>query len=115
MKYLITESKLNQTIKNFILENFPIVEKVEFGTLKVVLGSLEGSPVVDRTVVRILINNSQNKYNFSELKKLSNQMKNTIDGMFGLNSDEYGSEYEFEFQQIATVSLEATLKRNPIK
>jgi hypothetical protein len=115
MKYLITESKFNDTIKNFILESYPFVQTVEFKPLKVVLGSSKGSPIIDSTIIRILINNSENEYDFSELKKISNQMRNTIDGMFNLNSREYGSGYDFEFQQVAVVSLEATLKRNPIK
>ena len=115
MNYLITESKLNETIKGFILESFSVVQKVEFTRKKIVLGSTGGFPVVEQTLIRILINNSNNKYNLTNLKQISKEMRNTIDGMFGFNSYEYGSEYDYEFQQLATVSLEATLKRNPIK
>ena len=109
MKYLITESKMNETIKRTILEEYPFVNEVRFTKLKVMLGSTKGLPRVDRTVIWVIINNSNNQFDRGELMSIKKDIWNKIDGIFSLGLEDYASEYSIEFRQIALVSLDATL------
>lgn len=111
MKYLITESKMNETIKKVILDEFPVVSEVRFTKLKVTLGSSQGTPTVDRTVIWVILNNSQNQYDRRQLLEIRDDIRSKVDGIFGLGINDYGSEWEIEFRQVAIVSLDATLSR----
>ena len=102
---------MNETIKKIILEEFPVVSEVRFTKLKVMLGSSQGTPTVDRTVIWVILDNSQNQYDRRQLMEIKGDIRSTINGIFGLGIEDYASEWEIEFRQVAIVSLDATLSR----
>ena len=102
---------MNETIKKIILEEFPVVSEVRFTKLKVMLGSSQGTPTVDRTVIWVILDNSQNQYDRRQLMEIKGDIRTTINGIFGLGIEDYASEWEIEFRQVAIVSLDATLSR----
>ena len=71
MKYIITESKMENMIKNYLLNNVNDVVDVEFGTKRVHLGSgpnKYGKTNVDQKVIMITIDNVKNeKTNFHRI------------------------------------------------
>ena len=109
MKYTITESKIKNTITNYIMESFPMVGDVKYLKQTVVLGSNPGSTIIDQTIIRVIFNNQNNEYQRQDLIKLRNEIISKVDGLFGLDSNSYGSEWSWDFRQIALVSLDATL------
>jgi hypothetical protein len=109
MKYTITESKIKNTITNYIMESFPMVGDVKYLKQTVVLGSTPGSPIIDQTIIRVIFNNQNNEYQRQDLIKIRNEIISKVDGLFGLDSESYGTEWSWDFRQIALVSLDATL------
>ena len=109
MKYTITESKIKDTITNYIMESFPMVGDVKYLMQTVVIGSNPGGPIIDQTIIRVIFNNQNNEYQRQDLIKLRNEIISKVDGLFGLDSNSYGSEWSWDFRQIALVSLDATL------
>ena len=109
MKYIITENKLNNTIKNFIFEVFPIVYDVYFTTHKVTLGSTPEMPSMDVTIINIIINNSNNKLKTYELNKIEKNIRQTTDNFFALNYMKYASGWDFKIQQLAVVPTQNVL------
>ena len=109
MKYIITESKIKDTITNYIMESFPMVGEVKYLKQTVMLGSSKGTPVIEQTIIRVIFDNQNNEYQRSDLLKISKEMVSKVDGLFGLDSKSYGSGWSWDFRQIALVSLDATL------
>lgn len=109
MKYIITEDKMNETLRNFIINKFPEVYDVYFTTGRKALGSTEGTPIIDYTNINIIINNSGNKYNLEDLYLMSDEIVNKVNGVFGLNIAVYGSSWEIVIKQIAVVELRTPL------
>lgn len=105
MKYLIKESKLNSTIENFILDSYPIVNKVLFSSRTKILGSIKGTPSVEFTIITIILDNSEVKYKTHEMRKIFTQIRNTVNSFFNLEMDEYGSLWEMEGKQLTITSL----------
>jgi hypothetical protein len=110
MKYIITESKLNNFIERFIRESFPIVYDVSFREKKVALGSTEGVPTMVQTEINIILNNSENKLNHYELLEMSRGIRDKVSLAFNLDYTKYGSKWDFHVSQIANVPLNATIK-----
>jgi hypothetical protein len=72
MKYIITESKINNMIKDYILKNQDVID-VDFETKRVHLGSgpnEKGETSVEKKVIVIYINNIKNTKNYGELKSI---------------------------------------------
>lgn len=111
MKFIITESKVNQTIKKVILDEFSMVKEVRFTNIKVVMASSQGAPTIERTVIWVIFDNSQNQYDRNQLIEIKRNIRSIVDGIFGLDFEKYGSEWDIEFRQIAMVSLDATLSK----
>lgn len=109
MRYIITESKIKDTITNYIMESFPMVGDIKYFKQTVLLGSSPGNPIIDQTIIRVIFNNQNNEYQRQDLIKLRNEIVSKVDGLFGLDSNSYGSEWSWDFRQIALVSLDATL------
>lgn len=105
MKYLIKESKLNSAIENFILDSYPIVNKVLFSSRTKILASVEGTPRVEFTVITIILDNSELKYKTPELRKIFVQIRNTVNSFFNLEMDSYGSLWEIEGKQLTITAL----------
>lgn len=109
MKYLISETKMNSTIRNFIMESFPMVGDVKYMSQTLVLGSTEGQPRINQTIIRVIFDNKDNRYSRADLMDLKKQIIKKVDGVFGLESEKYGSGWGWDFRQVALVSLDATL------
>ena len=104
MKYNIPQDRLNSIIKKFILKSYSEIHDVMFKTRKVVLGSTTGQPTITQNVIMIIINNSKNEMNKSELKYLGNEIIKSVESMFELNHSSYGSDWSFEIHQLAIVN-----------
>jgi hypothetical protein len=104
MKYLITESKIESTIESFLRSSFSEVVDVKFKRVGVVLGSETPSRRIERTNIEILIDpEGILNGNFNPKKghfvgdNLKIEIWQTINSMFSLNMEKYGSEWDIEF------------------
>jgi hypothetical protein len=111
MKFLITESKLVESIKKFILQEYPEVGDVFFTTKRVVLGSIKGLPVIEQTIINVVINNSKNQLKKDYISKLETNIIESVDSVFNLKYEDYGSLWDFKIYQLAITDLNASLPR----
>jgi hypothetical protein len=102
MKYIITESKINSMIKEYLLKNHDVVE-VDFETKRVHLGSgpnEKGETNIEQKVIVIYINNIKNTKNQGELRESTRKISRTLEGLFGVDFRSYGSEWDVRFYQL---------------
>lgn len=107
MKYLITENKMENMIKGYILKNHDVMD-VEFGTKRVHLGSGpndKGEENVEQKVIIIYINNIKNTKNYGELKEIKSGVVNSLENLFGIDFESYGSEWDLNVYQVKRVEL----------
>lgn len=107
MKYLITESKISELIKDYILKNYDVAD-VEFNTKRVQLGSGpndKGESIINRKVITITINNLNKRMNIDEVKEIKNSILRNLNNVFNIDSGVYGSEWELKFYQIKKVEI----------
>ena len=100
MKYLIAESRLNQTIKQYIESNYDYVVSVSFNQ-KNVLSAGQGYRVRSVTLISIIvdphkildgnISGSFQGYDRDIRRNIRNDLK-----IFGLGLDKYGSDWDIE-------------------
>ena len=100
MKYLITESRLNQAIKKYIESNYDYVVSVSFNQ-KNVLSAGQGYRVRSVTLISIIvdphkildgnISGSFRGYDRDIRRNILNDLK-----IFGLEIGEYGSDWDIE-------------------
>ena len=100
MKYIITESKLNNTIESFIRKTYPEVVSVSFNQ-KNVLSAGQGYRVRSVTLISIIvdphkildgnISGSFQGYDRDIRRNIRNDLK-----IFGLELDKYGSDWDIE-------------------
>ena len=102
MKYLITESKMNSSIERFLRSSFSEVVDVKFSRVGVWLASDDRE--IERTKIQFLIDpEGILKGNFKPNKghfvgdNLKREIWQTINSMFGLSMEEYGSDWDIEF------------------
>ena len=103
MKIIITESKFETMIKDYILNDDNNIVDVEFGTKRVYLGSgpnEKGETEVMQKVIMITIDNVKKKKSSSELRENTRKIANTLEGLFGIDFKSYGSEWDLKFYQI---------------
>lgn len=109
MKYLINENKLTETIESYILKNYLEVAKVYFTKQGVYLGSGYFENNDDRKIIRTIINvvldNMDGKYKEYQLRNMAKPIRENVDSMFGLATEEYGSKWEFNFKQLGIIDL----------
>ena len=105
MKYLITENRVNETIKKYIMTMYPIVYDVKFNFVKKVLGSSEGMPVVEETLIVVIFNDSNNDLNTDLLYSTREEIINLVDTTFNLEHRLYGSNWDFKFFKLSVVQL----------
>jgi hypothetical protein len=100
MKYIITESRINNLLENYILERYPMVKNVFFTTKSIRLAG-EPNERGENNIIRNIIN-----INFIDGEMTnsptwtSKQIRNDINSMFGLDIDKYGSDWGFEWKMI---------------
>jgi hypothetical protein len=102
MKYLITESKMNSSIERFLRSSFSEVVDVKFSRVGVWLASDDRE--IERTKIHVLIDpQGILKGNFNVSKghfigyDLKKEIWQTVNSMFNLNMEEYGSDWDIEF------------------
>jgi hypothetical protein len=108
MKYIITESKIENMIKEYILNDDNDVVDVEFGTKRVYLGSgpnEKGERNVIQKVIMVTIDNVKNKKTSYELREETRKIASTLEGLFGIDFKSYGSEWDLKFYQIKREEL----------
>lgn len=108
MKIIITESKFENMIKDYILNVDNDIVDVEFGTKRVHLGSgpnEKGETEVNQKVVMVTIDNVKKKKTSSELREGTRKIARIIEGVFGIDFRSYGSEWDLKFYQIKKEEL----------
>jgi hypothetical protein len=108
MKYIITESKMENMIKNYILNDDTDVVDVEFGTQRIMLGSgpnEKGETIVTQKVIMVTFDNVKNKKTSGKLRESTRKIAKTLEGLFGINFRNYGSEWALKFYQIKKEEL----------
>jgi hypothetical protein len=107
MKYIITESKINNMIKDYILKNQDVID-VDFETKRVHLGSgpnEKGETSVEQKVIVIYINNIKNTKNYGELKSIKLDVANSLENLFGIDFRTYGSEWDLNVYQVKRAEI----------
>ena len=102
MKYLITENRLESMIKEYILENYNVMN-VEYSTRNVNLGSgpnEKGETSISQKIINVYIDNIKHKKNYSEMREIKSSIWNTLNGLFGLDFDKYGSAWDLMVYQV---------------
>ena len=99
MKVLITESKYNKLIEDYILNGYPVVKNVTFTTKDVYLAS--GNKSERRTIQRNIINVG---FRGGEMQnsptRTLREIRADINRMFGLRIDESGSDWGIEYKMM---------------
>ena len=108
MKYIITESKMENMIKEYILNDDNNVVDVDFGTQRVGLGSgpnEKGERIVTQKIIMVTFDNVKNKKTSGELRESTRKIAKTLEGLFGIDFRSYGSEWALKFYQIKKEEL----------
>ncbi len=112
MKYLLTESKLERIIENFILNEFSDLNiiSVSFRKRGITLASDGGRSITRNVIVIVIDPFNRASGNLEEQHKAYNygirrEIFNSIDNMFSLKMSEYGSEWELEIYGLKLVSV----------
>lgn len=95
MKYIITESKLGNIIKDYILKRYDVID-VELTTKTVYLGSgpdKKGRTQYEKNVIEVYIDNIKKKKTHQEIMDIKRKLWNQLISLFGLRLDKYGSEW----------------------
>ena len=99
---------MENMIKEYILNDNNDVVDVEFGTQRIMLGSgpnEKGETIVVQKVIMVTFDNIKNKKTSGELRESSRKIAKTLEGLFGINFRNYGSEWALKFYQIKKEEL----------
>jgi len=102
MKVLITESKYNKLIEDYILNGYDVVKNVTFTTRVVMyIHFASGDKSERRTIQRNIINVEfrGNEMQNSPTRTLR-EIRDDINRMFGLRIDESGSNWGIEYKMM---------------
>ena len=102
MKYIITEGRMNNMIKEYILKNYDVVD-VEFDIKRVHLASgpnKKGETSIDQTTIEIYINNIKNTKTFVDLRNIKISIMFNLEQLFGIDFRTYGSEWDLTFYEV---------------
>jgi hypothetical protein len=97
MKYIITESRINQTIKKYIESNYDNVISVNFRQSSVWLAS--DNRAHDRTIISVIVDphnvlgGGDVKYDSSNIRR---ELWSDLNTFFSLGFDNYGSDWGIE-------------------
>lgn len=104
MKYIITENTLRNSIERFLKESFPEIISVNFKEKKVLLAS-DRDRIITRRVIDIIadpygVRDGNTKFVYKDAKELKSRIWNSLDTMFSLGFEKYGSEWEMNYSVI---------------
>lgn len=100
MKYIITESRINNLLEKYILERYPMVRDVFFTTKKIRLAgepNERGENDITRNIININFIDGEMTYSPSVMGR---KIKNDINPMFGLDIETYGSDWGIEWKMV---------------
>jgi hypothetical protein len=107
-EYIVTESqlkkivdqtsneKLEKKIKELITSTRDYVLDVKFFIIPVTLGSTEGHPTINRTVIEVIFDKS--KVTFNQMRHFITEIEEDIDSFFELGLKKYGSNYQLNYK-----------------
>jgi len=109
MKYVITENNLKNSIEQYLKESFPEIISVNFRTKSVMLASDNGRRL-ERNVIEVIADpfnarEGNKNYIYSEAKKLKSRIWDSLNNIFGLGFEEYGSDWEMKYFIIKIESM----------
>jgi hypothetical protein len=107
MKYIITESKINSMIKDYILNNYDVMD-VDFESKRIHLGSgpnEKGETSVVQKVIVIYINNIKNTKKYGELRTIKSGIANSLENLFGIDFRTYGCEWDLNVYQVKRTEI----------
>ena len=109
MKYLITEDRMRDIIKEFLKKMFPQVVSVSFGVKPVMLVS-RNNEIIQRKVIEITMDphnilTGGKSVKYDVVAKLKGSIKVGLDTMFGLGLQEYGSRWEVRIYVLKRVEV----------
>lgn len=102
MKYIITEGRMINMIKEYILKNYDVVDVV-FDIKRVHLASgpnKKGETSVVQTTIEIYINNIKNTKTFVDLQNIKTGIMFNLEQLFGIDFRTYGSEWDLTFYEV---------------
>jgi hypothetical protein len=100
MKYIITESRINNLLEKYILERYPMVRDVFF-TTKLIRLAGESNERGENDIIRNIININFKDGGFTAIPGYRvRQIMNDINLMFGIGIGEYGSDWGIEWKII---------------
>jgi hypothetical protein len=109
MKYILTESRLNNTIENYLVSNYDYIVSVSFQRRGVWLASEDRR--IERTVIVVIVDphkvlegNLEGEFNGYNSDIRSNIWRN-LNEFFSLGFDEYGSEWDIEVYGVKLVTI----------
>ena len=106
-EYIVTESqlkkivkqtsneRLEKKIKELITSTRDYVLDVKFFIKPVMLGSTEGRPTINRTVIEVIFDES--KLFFFEMHRFISEIEKDIENFFDLGLRNYGSNYGLKY------------------
>ena len=100
MKYIITESRINNIVEKFILEGYPMVRDVFFTTKLIRLAgepNERGKNDINRNVININFIDGKMTHSPSYMGR---QIRNDVNSMFGFDIDKYGSDWGMEWKMV---------------
>ena len=100
MKYIITESRINNLVEKFILEGYPMVRNVFFTTKLIRLAgepNERGKNDINRNVININFIDGKMTHSPSYIGR---QIRNDVNSMFGFDIDKYGSDWGMEWKMV---------------
>lgn len=96
MKYLITESQKENTLKKFIMSNFDGIDDVRFEKRNVYYGSDKGS---EQTVIMVLVDNLDDELTKQGLYELKKNIIEKTDRVFNLGYFKPSGGWAFSFRK----------------
>jgi hypothetical protein len=100
MKYIITESRINNLLEKYILERYPMVKNVFFTTKLVQLAgepNSRGEKIINRNTINIDFIDGKMTHSPTWTSKY---IINDINLMFSLGVGEYGSDWDIEWKMV---------------
>jgi hypothetical protein len=101
MKYIISENRKEDIIKQYIMSTFDRVDDVwyEKRTMYYGSGPVNGKDRGEQTIIYVLVNNLDDELSKQDLQELKQKIINRIDKVFNLKYNSYGSNWGFGFRK----------------
>jgi hypothetical protein len=103
MKYIITESKMETMIKEYVLKHYDVL-MVEYTTQNVRLGSgpnEKGETSITQKILNVYIENFKHQKRHSEIKEIKSSIWGVMENLFGLEPlFGYGSKWGLKVYQV---------------